>query len=187
MASKMYYDPTRPSSFGTSKKLQQATKRPPTAVKAWLEEQDAYTMHRRVRKRFPRNPCTVNNINDVWKCDLVDVQNLSKYNGGVKYLLTVIDVFTKFLHIVPLLSKTGKAVTIAFKTIINEAKRPIWVRMDRGKEFMNKSFQDMLKREGIHFQTCKNPDIKCSVIERAHRTIRDKLFKYFTLRTPTNL
>ena len=37
----------------------------------------------------------------------------------------------------------------------------------------------MLKREGIQFQICKNPDIKCSVIERAHCTIRDKLFKYF--------
>jgi len=92
MASKLYYDPARPSSFGTLKKLQQATKRPPAAVKAWLEEQDAYTMHRRVRKPFPRNPYTVNNINDVWEYDLVDVQSLSKYNGGVKYLLTVIDV-----------------------------------------------------------------------------------------------
>jgi hypothetical protein len=70
MASKLYYDPTRPSSFGTLKKLQQATKRPPRL--AWLEEQDTYTMHRRVRKHFPRNPYTVNNING-----LVDVQNLS--------------------------------------------------------------------------------------------------------------
>jgi hypothetical protein len=94
----------------------------------------------------------------------------------------VIAVFTKFLHIVPLLSKTGKAVTNAFETIINEAKRPIWVRTDRGKEFTNKSFQDILKRDGIQLQICKNPDIKCSIIERAHRTIRDKLFKYSTFK-----
>jgi len=71
-------------------------------------------MHRRVRRRFPRNPYTANNVNGVWECDLVDVRVLSKYNGDVKYLLTVIDVFTKFLHIVPLLSKTRKAVTNAF-------------------------------------------------------------------------
>jgi len=38
----------------------------------------------------------------------------------------------------------------------------------------------MLRREGIHFQICKNPDVKCSIVERAHRTIRDKLYKYFT-------
>jgi len=45
---------------------------------------------------------------------------------------------------------------------------------------MNKSFQDMLRREGIQFQVCKNPDVKCSVVEKAHRTIRDKFYKYFT-------
>jgi len=38
----------------------------------------------------------------------------------------------------------------------------------------------MLKREGIQFQVCRNPDVKCSVFERAHRTIRDRLYKYFT-------
>jgi len=123
----------------------------------------------------------------VWESYLVDVQGLSKYDDGVKYLLTVIDVFSKFLHIITLKSKMGKAVTSAFQTILKDPKylkpirgRPVWVRMDRGKEFLNKSFQDMLKREGIQFQICKNPDVKCSILERAHRTIRDKLYKYFT-------
>ena len=54
------------------------------------------------------------------------------------------------------------------------------LRTDRGKEFLNKTFQAMLKREDIEFSVCRNPDEKCSVIERAHRTIRDKLYKYFT-------
>ena len=59
-------------------------------------------------------------------------------------------------------------------------RRPVWVRTDRGKEFLNRSIQDMFKREGIQFQICKNPDLKCSTDERAHRTIRDKLYEYFT-------
>ena len=54
------------------------------------------------------------------------------------------------------------------------------VRTDKGKDFLNKMFQDMLKREGTEFSVCWNPDVKCSVIEQAHRTIRDKLYKYFT-------
>jgi hypothetical protein len=45
---------------------------------------------------------------------------------------------------------------------------------------LNKPFQDLLKREGIQFQVCKNPDIKCSVIERVNRTLREKLYKYYT-------
>jgi len=54
------------------------------------------------------------------------------------------------------------------------------VRTDKGKEFLNKHFQEMLKREGIQFQVCKNPNVKFSVVERAHRIIRDRLYKYFT-------
>ena len=71
---------------------------------------------------------------------------------------------SKFLQIIPLKSKTGKAVTSAFQTILKDAKylkpirrRPVWVRTDREKEFLNKSFQDMLKREGIQFQIWKTP------------------------------
>ena len=119
---------------------------------------------------------TLGIISMAWEFDLVVVQGLSKYNDGVKYLLTVIDVFSKFLHIIPLIRKTGKAVTTAFQSILKDPKylkpkrrRPVLVRTDRGKEFLNRSFQDMLRREGIQFQICKNLDVKCSVVERAHR------------------
>jgi len=193
MIRRLYYDPSKLSAFSTQQKLQKAVdqstskQKQKTDIKTWFLKQDAYTLHRAVRKRFPRNPYTVTNINDVWESDLVDVQGLSKYNDGIKYLLTVIDVFSKFLHIVPLKRKTGNAVTSAFQTILKDPKYlkpirrcPVWERTDIGKEFLNKSLQDMLKREGIQFQTCRNPDVKCSVVERAYRTIRDKLYKYFT-------
>ena len=45
---------------------------------------------------------------------------------------------------------------------------------------MNTTFQNLLKHEGIQFQVCKNPDIICSVVERTHCTIRDKLYNFFT-------
>jgi len=103
--------------------------------------------------------------------------------------LAVIDVFSKYLHIIPLKVKTGPAITMAFLSIFEEPRysrplrrRPLWVRTDKGKEFLNKSFQDALKREGIQFQVCKNPDVKCSIIERVIRTIREKVYKYFTAR-----
>jgi hypothetical protein len=101
--------------------------------------------------------------------------------------LSAIDIFSKFLHLVPLKSKTGRAVASAFLSIFDNPNykkplrtRPIWVRTDRGKEFLNKNFQNALKREGIEFQVCRNPDVKCAVLERVHRNLRDKLYKYFT-------
>ena len=118
---------------------------------------------------------------------MFDVQSLAKHINDNRYLLTVIDVFSKFLHIVPPKSKTGKAVSSAFETDLNDTRylkpikrRPVWFRTEKGKEFLIASFQNLLKREGIQFQVSRNPDIKCSSVERAQRTIRDKLYKYLT-------
>jgi len=91
-------------------------------LREWLEAQDAYNLYRPVRKRFPRNPYTVYNIMDVWGCDLVDEQGLGKYNDGINYLLCVIDVFSKYLHVVPLKSKTGPSVTAAFQSILKDRR-----------------------------------------------------------------
>jgi hypothetical protein len=74
-------------------------------------------MHRQVRRRFPRNPYGVDNIKDVCECYLVDVQSLAKYKDCYRYMLTVIDVFSNFPHIVSLRVETGKAVVSAFLSI----------------------------------------------------------------------
>jgi len=100
-------------------KLKQKT---PSQIKAWLETQDAYTLHRPLRKRFPRNPYTVNNINDVWEMDILDLTSLKKYNNNYRYLLQVIDVFSKYLHSVPLRTKTGKEVAAALESIFRDPK-----------------------------------------------------------------
>ena len=137
-----------------------------------------------MRKRFPCNPYSVTNVMDVWECDLVDVRSLGKYNDKYNYILTVIDVFSKYLHMVPLKVKKGAAVASAFESVLrdqrNPKRRPIWVRTDKGKEFLAREFQAVLKRECIQFQVCKNPDVKCTIVQKAHRTVKFKIYKYFT-------
>jgi len=97
--SKLYYDPAKPSAFSTLTKLAaDIPKTNKSDVRAWLEQQDAYTLQRPVRKSFLRNLYTVTNGMDVWECDLLDVQYLAKYNEMHIYVLSVIDVFSKFLH-----------------------------------------------------------------------------------------
>ena len=199
MMQRLYSDPAEPSAFSSLHKLRKAVKHAsskqqiktlkPSQIKSWLQTQDAYTMHRPVRKRFERNPYTVSNINDVWEIDILDLSSLKKYNDNHKYLLQVIDVFSKYLHSVPMRTKTGKEVAAAFESILRDPKytkpirrRPVWVRTDKGKEFLNSQCQALLKREGIEFQVCRNPDVKCSIVERVNRTVRDKLYKYFTHR-----
>jgi len=102
--SDLNYDEGSPAGLSTLRKLRQAElteskkKGKPQSVaatRAWLEEQDAYTLHRPVRKRFARNPYKVINVGDVWECVLLDVQSYAKYNDSIWYILSVIDVFSK--------------------------------------------------------------------------------------------
>ena len=94
MTSKYYYNPATSSAFSTLEKFRAVVKRKPDDIKAWLEKQEAYELHRHVKKRFPRNPYSVNNVMDVWECDLVDFRALGKLNDNYKYILSVIDVFS---------------------------------------------------------------------------------------------
>ena len=102
-ASRLYYDPARPTGFSTLNKLAAAaavktstttTKLNKKNLRAWLEKQDPYTLHRPIRRRFARNPYSVNNVMDVWECDLVDVRALARFNDKYKFILSVIDVFS---------------------------------------------------------------------------------------------
>ena len=72
----VYYDPNHPASFGSVAKLVKGSKNKKKHVEEWLSSQNTYTLHKQVRKRFPRNPYTVTNIDDVWEMDLADLSSL---------------------------------------------------------------------------------------------------------------
>jgi hypothetical protein len=91
--SKVYYDPKHSAGFGSVTKFVKASKNRKRKVEEWLSGQDTYTLHKPARKRFPRNPYNVTNIDDVWEIDLAHLCSLSRYNNKHKYLLNVIDVF----------------------------------------------------------------------------------------------
>jgi hypothetical protein len=140
-------------------------------VREYLESQDAYRMHRIVRKRFPCNAYDVNIILDLWQSDLLDLQSFAKHNNNYRFVLSVIDVFSKYLHLVPLKSKTGSAVAEAFGAILRvsrymklRVRRPLVVQTDKGKGYVNRTFQ-YLRREAIEHRICRNPDVKCAVVE----------------------
>ena len=85
------------------------------------------------------------------------MSNISSYNDGVRYLLTCIDVFSKKAWAVPVRTKTGREVTNAFEKILLDVTHNM-VQSDKGTEFLNSTFQSMLKRRGIKFYTSENED-----------------------------
>lgn len=149
-------------------------------MKNWLKSKDAYTLHKSVRLKFRRRKTFAVGIDDLWQADLVDVSNLSKYNDDNKYLLTCIDVFSKYAQVLPLKSKTGAALTQAFSMFLSNGRQPAHLQTDKGMEFLNKRFQTMLDKNGIRFYTSENDDVKAAVVERFNRSLKTKMWKYFT-------
>ena len=82
-----------------------------------LKKDLAEELHKPIRRKFKKRRVLVNGIDKIWAADLVDMQAFTKFNLGFKYLLAVIDVFSKYGWLIPLKDKTGKSVASALKTI----------------------------------------------------------------------
>ena len=110
----------------------------------------------------------------------MDLVNISSHNDGYRYLLTCIDVFTKRAWAIPIKTKSARDVTEAFEKILTDGFKPNMVQSDKGTEFLNSTFQSMLKRQDIKFYTSENEDIKAAIVERFNRTLKTKMYRYFT-------
>lgn len=87
---KIYYTPSHPAAFSTVNKLYMATNKeiPRKLITDWLASQDTYTLHKPMRKHFPRNCYSLTNIGELYECDLaVFSEAYSSHNKNVKYLL----------------------------------------------------------------------------------------------------
>ena len=104
---------------------------------------------------------------------------LSEENDGYKFLLLVIDTFSKYGWIIPLKNKQAKTVIEAFKSIFKEGRKPEKLWTDKGSEFTNKYVKGLLKSYLIELYNTENEE-KSSIAERWIRTMKDKMWKHFT-------
>ena len=124
----IYHDPKDPGSLGGVDRLCRRAKQHyvPNATRQTiqknLQSEQANTLHRPGRRRFTRNQTYVAGIDAQWQADLADMQGIAKQNSGMRYLLTVMDVFYKFAWVVPIPFKDAKAITGAFKQVLSDAK-----------------------------------------------------------------
>ena len=140
-------------------------------------------LHHRVVKKFPKRRVYVDSIDQTWAVDLADMQQYSKQNKHYKYLLAVIDVFSKYGWLIPLKNKKGETVSEAFKTLFKERK-PLFIWSDKGSEFYNRQVKELLKENNIKLYSTENEE-KSSVVERWIGTMKQKMFKYFTAHETT--
>ena len=137
-------------------------------------------LHKPVIKKFSKRKVYSSFKGNIWGVDLADIQLLSRQNKGIKYLLCVIDLFSKYAFVVPLKDKKGASVVKGFEKIVNESgRRPNKIWVDQGSEFYNKVFKNWLKDKEIEmYSTYKEG--KAVVAERFIRTLKNKLYKHMT-------
>ena len=178
---KLYYNRANPAAFSGAAPLIKQTKKEvqSSKVKNWLQGEDTYTLFKPARRKFKRNVYLVNNIDDIWQADLADLQSISKDNDGVKYLLTVIDVFSKKAFVEPIKSKKTSDIISAFERIFQQSlRKPLSLQTDKGGEFVSETVKNFFKSKQINHFTTQNPDVKAAVIERFNRTLKTKMWRY---------
>ena len=140
----------------------------------------ANELHEPIIRKFNKRKVYSSFKDNNWGADLADMQLLSKFNKGIKYLLCVIDLFSKYAFVVPLKDKKGISIVNAFQSILNKSKgKPNKIWVDKGSEFYNASFKKWLQDNDIVMYSTNNEG-KSVVAERFIRTLKCKIYKYMT-------
>ena len=137
-------------------------------------------LHKPVRKHFQKRRVFAGNVDDIWAADLVGMQYYARTNKGYKYILMIIDVFSKYGWAIPVKNKTGSEMVKAFAQLWDSGQKPpkhLWT--DKGKEFDNKLMGELLKKNNVNMYWTENEEKSC-VVERWNRTIKRIMWKYFT-------
>ena len=137
-------------------------------------------LHKPIIRKFNKRKVYSSFKDNIWGVDLADMRLFSKFNKGIKYLLCVIDLFSKYAFVVPLKDKKGVSIVNAFQSILDKSGRKqnkIWV--DQGSEFYNDVFKKWLKNNDISMYSTYNEG-KSIVAERFIKTLKNKLYKHMT-------
>lgn len=184
----IYHDVNNPAGLGGVRQLyKEARKRKKNItlrdVKDFLQQSRTYTLHKPTRKRFPRRKILAPKPRVIMTCDLGDFSALQKFNRGFKYILFCLDVFSRYLQVAPLTSKSGQSTLSALQSILEteESKGTSRLFTDLGTEFYNRRVKDYLSSKRVLLYSNYSRETKASLAERVIRTIKTKIYKYLTL------
>lgn len=175
---RIYLNPKHPAAFSSVENVKRSVKGfSRKKIQEYLKGVPTYTLHRQIRHRFSRRKTTSAGPKFSVQADLCDYSAYAKDNDGVKFLLTMVDVYTRMLYVEPLKNKSGLEVAKAMGKIFSENKlEPVYLHTDMGKEFYNNHVKELLSRIGCrHYSPSQ---LKCAMVERMNRTLKTRLEKY---------
>jgi transposase InsO family protein len=158
---------------------------PVKKVEEALRGEDVYTQNRPAVSKFERRKTFVDGIDEQWQADLMDMVGQLDANDGYRYILCVIDCFSKYAWAVPLKTKGAAEVAKAFQKVLDSGRKPKKLQTDDGTEFFNRSMESLLKNNDIqHFSTFS--PLKATIVERFNRTLRMRLTRLWDVQKTFN-
>ena len=137
-------------------------------------------LHKPIIRKFDQLINYASFKDNIWRADLADMQLISKYNKGIRYLLCAMDLFSKYAWVIPLKDKKGVTIVNAFQSILDRSKRkPSKTWIDQSTEFYNSPSKIWLKENHIEIFSTYNEG-KSAVAERFIRTLKNKTYKHLT-------
>lgn len=164
------------AAYGSIKSLANVSGISKEKVSHFLHQKQAYTKFKQATRKFPRLTVHAKYIDEIWCMDLAYVDKLAPFNGGTKYLLVCVDVFSRFVRVQPMKIKDAATTKAAFIKMLTKGHQPKKIWVDKGKEF-----------EGVFKSFCKTLNIsiystfsetKAAYAERAIRSLKNILYRY---------
>ena len=122
-----------------------------------FNEQLAKELHKPIIRKFKKRKVYSGFKDNIWGADLADMQLISKFDKGFRFLLCVIDIFSKYAWVIPLKVRKGVSIVNAFQKILDDlARKPNKIWIDKGSEFYNSSFKKWLKVNDIEMYSMHN-------------------------------
>ena len=173
----IYLDPSHPASFSNPRTLYKAVKTEGkhkishSQIKKWIQKQESYSRNKSVKRKFQRGRVIVAGIDDQFDADLASLVYYADDNDGYKYLLVVIDIFSRYSWVEPLKDKTALQIVNAFDKILSGGRIPKRLRTDAAKDFTSEKFQTFVRGNNIvHFVT--HNEKQANYVERFIKTLK---------------
>src|SRR3981081_109849 len=192
LINKVYTDPSNPGGFGGAERLYKEVKKLNNKVSRddigkFLEKNRTYTLFRNRRVNFKHSPIIPTGFLSDVHVDLGDFQSLANDNKGFRYLLVCVDTLSRRVFTSPVKSKNFTDIKDAFDKVFAEMPYlPQQVFSDRGKEFVSANISQYFKELGVPKFKAEASNIKAAFAERMIRTIKHKLYPYFSEKNTTD-
>lgn len=183
LAQNKYYQLDQPSSYGGVMRFYREMKKYGWTIRdcqEFLKKQNTYTLHKERVFRFQRNQIITYYPDFQHQIDLMDMQVYANENDGYKYIIVIIDCFTRYCWLHAIKDKSAKSMLATFENLYNDIPTPERIQTDQGTEFNNRLMHKWYKEHEIIYFTTKGPGFKCAMVERLIRTLKNILFRYFT-------